>query len=119
LGRILLDLDDEAAARLKTVDARRFLARLPTQGVLRDQYQRLAADLDRHRDQQASATLTTAEMRILHLLPTHLTLSEIADELYISRNTVKSHVANVYRKLHASPRTQAVREGRTLGLLES
>jgi LuxR family maltose regulon positive regulatory protein len=121
LGHILLDLGDDSAARRKTVDARRFLARLPTQGVLRDQYERLAADLDHHRDRPAShpTTLTTAELRILHLLPTHLTLGEIADELYLSRNTVKSHVAAVYRKLHASTRTQAVSEGRTLGLLES
>jgi LuxR family maltose regulon positive regulatory protein len=52
-------------------------------------------------------------------LPTHLTLSEIADRLFISRNTVKSHVAAVYRKLNASTRTQAVQEGRSTGLLES
>jgi LuxR family maltose regulon positive regulatory protein len=58
-------------------------------------------------------------MRILDLLPTHLTLAEIADRLYISRNTVKSHVAAVYRKLNATTRTQAVEEGRANGLLAS
>ena len=62
---------------------------------------------------------TAAELRILQLLPTHLTLSEIADRLYISRNTVKTQVASIYRKLRSSTRTEAVREGRNLGLIES
>ena len=64
-------------------------------------------------------TLTAAEMRVLDLLPTHLNLGEIADELHISRNTVKSQVAAVYRKLAAATRSEAVHEGRNLGLIES
>jgi LuxR family maltose regulon positive regulatory protein len=121
LGRVLIDLGDRATAGRKAMDARRYLARLPTEGVLRDQYRRLAADLDRGGGRRATPpmTLTTAEMRVLHLLPTNLTLAEIADKLYISRNTVKTHVAAVYRKLHSSSRTQAVHEGRMLGLIES
>ena len=47
-------------------------------------------------------TLTAAEMRVLDLLPTHLSLAEIADKLHITRNTVKSEVAAVYRKLAAA-----------------
>ena len=64
-------------------------------------------------------TLTAAEMRVLNLLPTHLTLAEIADELHISRNTVKSQVAAAYRKLRAATRSEAVREGRKIGLIEA
>ena len=122
LGRILLDLDDHPAARLKFAEAGRHPNRLLTEGVLRDQYRRLAADLARHggRPRVPSAmTLTAAELRVLDLLPTHLTLGEIADELHISRNTVKSQVAAVYRKLRAATRTEAVHEGRNLGLIES
>jgi LuxR family maltose regulon positive regulatory protein len=63
-------------------------------------------------------TLTAAELRVLQLLPTHLTLGEIADELFITRNTVKTQVTSLYRKLRASTRAEAVREGRQLGLLE-
>jgi LuxR family maltose regulon positive regulatory protein len=55
---------------------------------------------------------------VLKSLRSHLTLGEIAGELYISRNTVKTQVAAVYRKLHASTRTEAVRTGRLLGLLD-
>jgi LuxR family maltose regulon positive regulatory protein len=121
LGRILLDLDDHPAARLKVSEAGRHLNRLLTEGVLRDQHRRLAADLARHGGWPrvpSAMTLTAAELRVLDLLPTHLTLGEIADELHISRNTVKSQVAAVYRKLRAATRTEAVREGRNVGLIE-
>jgi LuxR family maltose regulon positive regulatory protein len=122
LGRILLDLDDHPAARLKVAEAGRSLNRLLTEGDLRDQHRRLAIDLARHggRPRVPSAmTLTAAELRVLDLLPTHLTLSEIADELHVSRNTIKSQVSSVYRKLRAATRTEAVRQGRILGLIES
>jgi LuxR family transcriptional regulator, maltose regulon positive regulatory protein len=58
-------------------------------------------------------------MRVLQLLPTDLSLGEIGDELHTARNTVKTHIAAVYRKLHCSTRAEAVRRGRDLGLLES
>jgi LuxR family maltose regulon positive regulatory protein len=121
LGRILLELDDHPAARRKVGEARRHLSRLLTEGVLRDEQRQLAADLARHGGGlrvPSAMTLTAAELRVLQLLPTHLTLGEIADELYITRNTVKTQVASLYRKLRSTTRTEAVREGRHLGLLE-
>jgi LuxR family maltose regulon positive regulatory protein len=57
-------------------------------------------------------------MQVLEWMPTHLSLSEIGEELHISRNTVKSQVAAVYRKLGCSNRTEVVARGRDLGLLE-
>jgi LuxR family transcriptional regulator, maltose regulon positive regulatory protein len=62
--------------------------------------------------------LTGAELRVLHFLPTHLSFPEIADELYVSRNTVKTHVRAVYRKLTASSRSEAVHNAREAGLLD-
>lgn len=121
LGRLLLDLGDHPAARLKEMEARRYLARLLTEGALRGSYERFAADLA-HRGwgmrSPSAMTLTAAELRVLQLLPTHLRLSEIAEQLFISRNTVKSQVAAVYGKLRASSRAEAVREARKLGLLD-
>jgi LuxR family maltose regulon positive regulatory protein len=64
-------------------------------------------------------TLTHAELRVLQLLPTHLTLAEIARELDVSPNTVKTHTAAIYRKLQATTRPDAVRRARELGLLSS
>jgi LuxR family maltose regulon positive regulatory protein len=122
LGRLLLDLDDHPGAALKAADARRQLVRLGAEGVLRSRYLQFVAELDRKGGQPVlpgTIVPTAAELRILQLLPTHLTLSEIADRLYISRNTVKTQVASIYRKLRSSTRTEAVREGRNLGLIES
>ena len=56
----------------------------------------------------APALLTTAELRILGYLPTHLSFREIADRLYVSANTVKTQAHAVYRKLDAASRSEAV-----------
>jgi LuxR family maltose regulon positive regulatory protein len=61
--------------------------------------------------------LTSAELRVLQFLPTHLSFPEIAHQLYVSRNTVKTHVRAVYRKLTVSCRSEAVIRAREAGLL--
>lgn len=53
----------------------------------------------------------------MQLLTTRLTLREIGQELYVSRNTVKSHTRAIYRKLAASTRHEAVQRGRELAIL--
>ncbi len=52
--------------------------------------------------------VTPAEWRVLDLLATHLTLAEIAARLFVTRATVKSHVASLYQKLDVSRRADAV-----------
>ncbi len=61
--------------------------------------------------------LTVREAAVLRLLPTGLSAREIGHELGVSRNTVKTHSKNLYRKLGASGRREAVARGRELGLL--
>lgn len=61
--------------------------------------------------------ISRAEMRVLHYLPTNLTLSEIASELYRSVDTVKTHARHLYTKLDAHSRSEAVRNARAAGLL--
>ena len=63
--------------------------------------------------------LTIAELRTLQYLPTHLSLREVGDRLYVSRNTVKTHTISIYRKLGVNSRSEAVARGRELGLLEA
>jgi LuxR family maltose regulon positive regulatory protein len=64
------------------------------------------------------SSLTTAELRVLQLLPTHLSVAEIADHLYVSRNTVKSQTIAIYRKLGTSSRSRAVDIAVGAGLLQ-
>lgn len=64
-----------------------------------------------------ASALTDSELRVLRLLPTNLSLADIASQLYVSRNTVKSHVASIYRKLEADKRGDAVERARSAGLL--
>jgi LuxR family maltose regulon positive regulatory protein len=61
--------------------------------------------------------LTGRETEILRLLNTHLSSAEIADRLYISANTARFHIKNVYGKLGVHRRSDAVRRARELGLL--
>jgi DNA-binding CsgD family transcriptional regulator len=61
--------------------------------------------------------LTHGEIRVLHYLPTNLSAREIADELCLSVNTVKTHQRHLYQKLAVRSRTQAVKQARGLGLL--
>jgi LuxR family maltose regulon positive regulatory protein len=61
--------------------------------------------------------LTRSEIRVLRYLPTHLTAPEVARELSVSTTTVKTHLRNVYAKLGAHSRAEAVESARALGLL--
>ena len=61
--------------------------------------------------------LTPAELRLLPYLQTHLTIREIAERLFVSRNTVNSQVSSIYRKLGVSSRNEAVQQATAIGLL--
>jgi LuxR family maltose regulon positive regulatory protein len=61
--------------------------------------------------------LSDSEIRVLRYLPTNLTAPEIAGELSVSRNTVKTHMRNLYAKLGTHRRAEAVSQARELGLL--
>jgi LuxR family maltose regulon positive regulatory protein len=63
--------------------------------------------------------LSRSELRVLRYLPTNLTRPEIARELYVSINTVNTHVRNIYSKLGARDRSSAVTRARELRLLST
>ena len=67
----------------------------------------------------ASDELSPSELRVLRYLPTNLTRPEIARELYVSINTVNTHIRNIYSKLGARDRSSAVRRARELRLLST
>jgi DNA-binding CsgD family transcriptional regulator len=68
--------------------------------------------------QHSSHNLTPAELRLLRYLPTHLSLREIAEEFYVSTNTVQSQAQAIYRKIEVSSRAEAVNTARAAGLLD-
>ena len=61
--------------------------------------------------------LSKSEIRVLRYLPTHLSASEIAGELSVSTSTVKTRMRNLYTKLGAHSRAEAVESARALSLL--
>jgi LuxR family transcriptional regulator, maltose regulon positive regulatory protein len=69
------------------------------------------------RPRQLLDPLSRSELRVLRYLPTHLSASEIATELSISTSTVRTHMRNVYTKLGAHRRAEAVARARALGLI--
>jgi LuxR family maltose regulon positive regulatory protein len=63
--------------------------------------------------------LSPSELRVLRYLPTNLTRPEIAEQLYVSINTVNTHIRNIYSKLGARDRSSAVERARALRLLST
>ena len=61
--------------------------------------------------------LSESELRVMRYLPTNLRGPEIAAELFVSQNTIRSHLRNLYAKLGVHSRADAVRRARELGLL--
>jgi LuxR family maltose regulon positive regulatory protein len=120
LAEIFLELGDVAAARSQAEEAGRHLDGLLTEGTLRQQ---LSWVLTRFATEggavglPSAMALTRAEMRVLQLLPTHLSVVQIGEELHISGNTVKAHLVAIRRKLQCSSRNDVVARARELGLL--
>ncbi len=67
--------------------------------------------------QQQTLGITARELEILNLVARGLSNREIATQLFVSENTVKTHCARAFDKLGAARRTQAVQRGKELGLL--
>jgi LuxR family transcriptional regulator, maltose regulon positive regulatory protein len=120
LARCHLALSDFAAARTLLREVDQILIRRPGLGVFVRQAEELRAELSQVRGSFAlgASALTAAELRLLPMLSTHLSFPEIAGELFLSRNTIKSQANSIYRKLGASSRSQAVTRSRELGLLD-
>ena len=120
LARCHLALLDFAAARTLLREADDILIRRPDLGVFAQQADDIRAELAQARGSsaQGASSLTAAELRLLPMLATHLPFPEIAQKLFLSRNTIKSQATSLYRKLGASSRSQAVIRSRELGLLE-
>ena len=118
LAKVYLTRGDQASWRhlLREIDD--VLRRRPDLGALADQveaFREMASTTAAARP--GVSPLTSAELRLLPYLQTHLTIAEIAERLQITRNTVGTEVSAVYRKLGVSSRGEAVGQATQLGLL--
>jgi LuxR family maltose regulon positive regulatory protein len=118
LARAYLALTDLAAARGVLGEVEDLLRWRPDLGTLPQQASQLRSHLDHARGQVVGAApLTTAELRLVPLLATHLSFREMGQRLYLSQHTVKSQAMSIYRKLGASSRAQAVQRVQEIDLL--
>jgi LuxR family maltose regulon positive regulatory protein len=120
LIRAHLALADLAGARTLMREVDDLLRRRPSLGNLVGEAETLRTMLATARGSCApgASALTAAELRLLPMLATHLPYPGIAEEMFLSRNTIKSQANSIYRKLGASSRSQAITLSRELGLLE-
>jgi len=121
LAQTSLVLADRVGAETMLRELRELLVPQPDATRAHAQVAQLE-DMVRHLRSNAAigaSSLTTAELRVLHYLPTNLSLAEIGGRLFVSRYTVKTHCASIYRKLNATSRSEAVETARRFGLLES
>ena len=117
LTRAYLAVVDPAGASAALEQAQSILQQRPDLGTLPAAADRLQARLRQIAGAALGASaLTAAELRLVPLLPTHLSFPEIGDRLFVSRHTVKTQANSLYRKLGVSSRTEAVNRIEELGL---
>jgi LuxR family maltose regulon positive regulatory protein len=112
-----------AAARRLLTRVRNLLESLPDPGdgfsrlERTEKALRLRATSDRDSRTAPFWELSPRELEVLRLLPSRLSQREIAAELYVSFNTIRTHTRVIFQKLGVTSRAEAVARGRELGLL--
>jgi len=119
LGRALILLDDVVAAKSHLAAAGRYLRMVSDAVVLREWLDVAWAEAQTAGSVVGRWPLTPAELRLLHVLPTHFSFREIADQVFVSQNTVKTQAQSIYRKLGVSSRAEAVACAQAAGLLDA
>lgn len=117
LAKAHSSLGDRAAARHLLREIDEILVKRPDLGMLVDEVNRFRRALDDDPLESGTTPLTPAELRLLPYLQTHLTIGEIGERLFVSRNTVSSEVSSIYRKLGVTTRSAAVDRATSLGML--
>jgi LuxR family maltose regulon positive regulatory protein len=98
---------------------RNFIEQLLAAFILREQETQVVASPAQPVSELLVEPLTNRELEILNLLAQNLYNKEIGERLYISTETVKTHLKGIYQKLKAGNRREAVAKARTIGLLSN
>ena len=117
LAKAHVALGDRSAAFHLLAECDHLLRKRPDVGVVAAQIEEFRAGLSAEPHRGGTVPLTPAELRLLPYLQTHLTIAEIGQRLYVSRNTVSSQLSSVYRKLSVTTRGAAVERAVAIGLL--
>ena len=109
-----------AGARVLLREIDQLLRRVPALGALAKQAAELRGQVGAMRalSGDTGPLLTDAELRVLPLLATHLSIGEIAERQFVSRATVKTQAISIYRKLGVTSRSEAVEHAADMGLIE-
>ncbi len=119
LAHACVALADAPGARVLLAETRDILVRRPQMGAMVDEASEIQRQVRAMRGEIVGAsTLTTAELRLLPLLTSHLSFKEIGAQLFVSHNTVKTQAISIYRKLDATSRSEAIERAVELSLLE-
>jgi LuxR family transcriptional regulator, maltose regulon positive regulatory protein len=119
-ARVLAALGRRDATRVRLAHARDLLADCADPGILARalaQASRAPGLAPPRAPATAGEELSERELSVLRLLHSELSLREIGAELFLSLNTIKTHTRNIYLKLDAGGRDEAVARARELGLL--
>jgi LuxR family maltose regulon positive regulatory protein len=121
LARAHMTLLEVAEAKSLLDEAAEIIRRRPRLGLLEAETEELRVECMKALNAQEgpASTLTPAELRLMPLLSSHLSFREIGEQLFVSRNTVKTQAISVYRKLGVSSRSEAIARAADLGLVEA
>ena len=118
LASVRRDHGDLPGARALVERARMLIQRCADPGILSILLEQTMRALDTAPYRRVgNVSLTERELVVLRLLPARLSNREIGRELYVSVNTVRSHVQAIYRKFEVATRDEAVAHARQLGLI--
>jgi LuxR family transcriptional regulator, maltose regulon positive regulatory protein len=115
-GPVLRALGEREHAQAAITEAKSLIGSCPDPGILAGRLT-AAGQSSRPGARSGGQDLTEREFRVLKLLKSDLCEREIGRELYVSHNTVHSHVRSIYRKLGVSSRSGALQRTRELRLL--
>ena len=118
LARAHVAVGDAAGAGAVIAQASGVVRRRPDVGMLATEVASLRATIADHATGSGASTLTTAELRVLSLLPYYLSFKEIGGRLGVRESTIKTHAMAIYGKLDATSRGEAVDHAVDAGLLE-
>jgi LuxR family maltose regulon positive regulatory protein len=122
LAEVALDLAEYETAKRYIERGAEVTASIRDSGIMDQQLADLRARLEQAPPPTApgpfeSEDWSERELEVLQLLPAELTTREIGEDLFLSRNTIKTYMRRIYAKLGAHSRVEAVRRARDLGLL--